>query len=276
MSSAIESKGTVTLTFPVTGMTCAACQSHVEHALKETPGVSEASVNLMTHSARVVFDPEVSAPAELVEAVANAGYEATLPAVDEVKSGTETPSDGEKYLRAKAIATLVAGAAAMFLSMPLMTTGSHFGMDHLLRRIVPWLYAIPPQAIRLSLLLLTIAGMIWAGGPIYGRAWKALLHRSTNMNTLVALGTGAAFVYSAAATFFPTAFLHHGLVPEVYYESVLLILGFLLMGNWLDARAKRGRWTPCDPLLHFSRRPRFCFATAVKSRYRWHLSSLVT
>ena len=239
MSSAIESKGTVTLTFPVTGMTCAACQSHVEHALKETPGVSEASVNLMTHSARVVFDPEVSAPAELVEAVANAGYEATLPAVGEVKSGTETPSDGEKYLRAKAIATLVAGAAAMFLSMPLMTTGNHFGMDHLLTRIFPWLYAIPPQAIRLSLLFLTFAGMIWAGGPIYGRAWKALLHRSTNMNTLVALGTGAAFVYSAAATFFPTAFLHHGLVPEVYYESVLLILGFLLMGNWLDARAKR-------------------------------------
>jgi P-type Cu+ transporter len=238
--SPTRSENRVTLTLPVAGMTCAACQLHVEHALKETPGVSAASVNLMTHSARVVFNPKMAAPAQLIEAVANAGYEATLPADENATSATETPPDGEKSLRAKAVATLVAGAVAMLLSMPLMTMGNHAGMDHLLVRLVPGLYAIPPQTIRLSLLFLTIAGMVWAGGPIYGRAWKALLHRSTNMNTLVALGTGAAFVYSAAATFFPAAFLRHGLVPEVYYESVLLILGFLLMGNWLDMRAKRG------------------------------------
>jgi P-type Cu+ transporter len=239
VGSPSKSEGTVTMTLPVAGMTCAACQSHVENALKETPGVSEASVNLMTHSARVVFDPKVAAPAELIEAVSNAGYEATLPVDDALTTATETTSDGEKSLQAKAVATLVAGAVAMLLSMPLMAKGSGFGMDHLLMRVVPWLYALSPQAIRPSLLLLTIAGMVWAGRPIYGGAWKALLHRSTNMNTLVALGTGSAFVYSAAATFFPAAFLRHGLAPEVYYESVLLILGFLLMGNWLEARASR-------------------------------------
>ena len=81
----------------------------------------------------------------------------------------------------------------MLLSMPLMTLGNQPGMNHMLSQIVPWLYAIPQQALRLVLLFLTIAGMVWAGGAIYGRAWKALLHRSTNMNTLVALGTGAAF-----------------------------------------------------------------------------------
>ena len=239
MSSPSQAGENVTVTLPIEGMTCAACQSHVEHALKGTPGVSDASVNLMTHSARVVFDPKKATPSELVEAVANSGYEATLPADDAHESDMEISSDGEQSLRAKAIATLVAGAAAMLLSMPLMSMGSHSGMDHLFRTVLPWLYEIPLQVIRVILLLLTVAGMVWAGGPIYGRAWKALLHRSTTMNTLVALGTGAAFVYSAAATFFPTAFLRHGLVPEVYYESVLLILGFLLMGNWLDARAKR-------------------------------------
>lgn len=239
MAPSTHTEGTVTVTLPIEGMTCAACQSHVEHALKETPGVSEASVSLMTHSARVVFDPTKANPAELVQAVANSGYDATLPTDDAAAPGTDTSSDDEKALRAKAIATLVAGAAAMLLSMPLMSMGSHSEVDHLFRMVFPWIYTIPPQAIRLVLLVLTIAGMIWAGGAVYGRAWKALLHRSTNMNTLVALGTGAAFVYSVAATFLSSAFLRHGLRPDVYYESVLLILGFLLMGNWLDARAKR-------------------------------------
>ena len=89
------------------------------------------------------------------------------------------------------------------------------------------------------MLAITLLGMFWAGGAIYQRAWQAMLHRATNMNTLVALGTGAAFAYSAAATFFPGFFIQHGLNPDVYYDSVLLILGFLLLGNWLDARAKR-------------------------------------
>ena len=93
---------------------------------------------------------------------------------------------------------------------------------------------------------LSIRGMVWAGGVIYGRAWKAALHRSTNMNTLVALGTAAAFLYSVAATFFPQAFLRHGLQPDVYYESVLWILGFLLLGQWLEARTKRRTLTAVE------------------------------
>jgi Cu+-exporting ATPase len=240
MSTAVRTHDTVTVTLPVTGMTCSACQVHVEHALQATPGVTEASVNLMTNSARVVFDPAVARPEALIEAVHNAGYEASLPATSEGPPAEEHASQDEHALKAKALATLAAGVAAMLLSMPLnMPAGSPSSFDHLLMRLAPTLYAIPPQALRLVLLFLTIAGMFWAGSAIYARAWKALLHRSTNMNTLVALGTGAAFVYSSAATFIPNAFLSHGLRPDVYYESVLLILGFLLMGNWLDARAKR-------------------------------------
>jgi len=81
--------------------------------------------------------------------------------------------------------------------------------------------------------------MIWGGGIIYCQAWIAAIHRSTNMNTLVALGTGAALAYSVAATTIPGVFRRHGLHPDVYYDAVLLIIGFLLLGRWLDARAKR-------------------------------------
>ena len=239
MATAAKSEGTATITLPVAGMTCAACQSHVEHALKETPGVSEASVNLMTHSARVVFDPKMAAPAELVEAVANAGYEATLPAADAAESGTETPSDGEQVLRSKGNRYSRRRRSGDVPIHAIDDDGEPLRHGSLAHADLSMALRNSTTGNPALALFLTIAGMIWAGGPIYGRAWKALLHRSTNMNTLVALGTGAAFVYSAAATFFPTAFLRHGLVPEIYYESVLLILGFLLMGNWLDARAKR-------------------------------------
>ncbi|HVJ07533.1 MAG TPA: heavy metal translocating P-type ATPase [Acidisarcina sp.] len=237
--STASTHDTETVTLPVTGMTCAACQVHVEHALQATPGVKEAAVNLMTNSARVVFNPAVTRPEMLIEAVHDAGYEASLPVPGETASNKDERSHEERTLKAKAFATLFAGAVAMILSMPLMSSGTHSSVDHWLMRVFPALYSIPAQTLKLGLLVLTIAGMFWAGAAIYARAWKAMLHRSTNMNTLVALGTGAAFLYSAAATFFPGAFLRHGLAPDVYFESVLLILGFLLMGNWLDARAKR-------------------------------------
>jgi Cu+-exporting ATPase len=211
-----------TLTLPVSGMTCASCQVHVERALRETPGVSNASVNLMTHSARVVFDPSVAPLEKLVEAVRDAGYDAELPKRDTASSESDTHHHAEEPgLKWKAIAALTAGALVMAAGMPGFTS---------------W---IPQQLLGFLLLAITAIIMYWTGGLIYGGAWRAALHRSTNMNTLVALGTGAAFVYSAAATIVPGYFHRHGLTADSYYESVLLILGFLLLGQWLEARAKR-------------------------------------
>lgn len=215
----------------VQGMTCAACQAHVERALRETEGVASANVNLMTHSASVVYAPEVARLESLFDAVREAGYEASLatgPAAE------EDFSEKEGGLRIRAIAAIVGGAMVMALSMPLMH-GGHHGM----MRMLPWLYEIPAPVLKYAMLVLTLAGMAWAGGSIYRRAWQAAAHRSTNMNTLVALGTGAAFVYSVAATVAPGFFTSHGMRADVYYDSVLMILGFLLLGNWLDARAKR-------------------------------------
>src|SRR5580698_7048605 len=221
-----------TVTLPVTGMTCAACQSHVERALRETAGVRAAQVNLLTNSARVTFDSALSKPEELIAAVREAGYDAVLPveagAAAEGPDAEDRASD-EGPLRARAFYTLSAGALVLLL----------MNAHQWLALAMPVLWSVSPLELDYAALAVTLAGMIWGGGIIYRQAWTATVHGSTNMNTLVALGTGAAFAYSVTATVAPDLFVRYGLQPDVYYDAVLLILGFLLLGRWLDARAKR-------------------------------------
>jgi Cu+-exporting ATPase len=220
---------TKTVIMPVMGMSCAACQVHVEKALRKTPGVSDAQVNLMNHRARVTYNPVVARPEQLIHAVREAGYDATMP---EEHHDHDEDAGNEATLRLRAFATLIGGAVAMVLSMPLMHG------HPMLANVLPWLYRVPHAMLEYTLLAMTLTGMFWAGLPVYRGAWKAALHGASNMNTLVSLGTLAAFLYSALATIAPRLFLKHGLQPGVYYESVLLILGFLLLGKWLEARAR--------------------------------------
>jgi len=220
----------------VQGMTCAACQIHVERALREAPGVTSARVDLMTHSARVVYEPEITGLETLYEAVREAGYDASLAEKEETDAERKRR---EKALRLRAFAAIIGGVVVMVLSMPLSMHGAPGYFDRIAMRLTPWMYHLPATELKYAMLLITLFGMVWAGGAIFHRAWQAAIHRSTNMNTLVALGTGAAFTYSVVATVYPSFFLEHGLRADVYYDSVLLILGFLLLGNWLDARAKR-------------------------------------
>jgi Cu+-exporting ATPase len=211
-------------------MTCTSCQHHVEEALRSTAGVQSARVDLMANRATVVFDPLVAAPAQLLAAIRAAGYDAVLPRLDASSaqaSSNAIPTGPEL----KAWITLIAGAAAMLLAMPL---GIEMGeLDHALMRVVPWLYALPPDLLRWFLLVLTAVIMAWAGRGICLSAISSLRHGNTNMNTLVSLGTGVAFLYSAYATIWPA----NG--RQVYFDAVLLILGFLLLGKSLEGRAKR-------------------------------------
>jgi Cu+-exporting ATPase len=232
---------TETLTLPVLGMTCASCQHHVEEALRATAGVESARVDLMAHRASVVFDPALAAPGQLVEAIRGAGYNAVLPRDGDGGARVEdAASSAIGGATTKAWVTLAAGAAAMLLAMPLETEMNP--LDVFLMRAVPWLYAIPAPALRWFLLVLTAAMVAWAGRGIYGSAWSALRHRTTNMNTLVSLGTGVAFAYSAYATVWPAP------GRAVYFDAVLLILGFLLLGKALEARAKRRALAALDSL----------------------------
>ena len=232
----MKEESTQAVKLSVQGMTCAACQAHVEHALRDTPGVKSANVNLMSHSARVVYEPTVTGLDALYEAVREAGYDASAAEKEETD---EDRKRREKALRLRAFAAIIGGVVVMVLSMPLAMHGEPNSLDRGLARIAPWIYHIPATELKYTMLVITLLGMVWAGGAIFQRAWQAAIHRSTNMNTLVALGTGAAFGYSVATTVFPSFFLSRGLRADVYYDAVLLILGFLLLGNWLDARAKR-------------------------------------
>jgi Cu+-exporting ATPase len=232
-TSAMES-----ITLPVLGMTCASCQHHVEEALRATAGVESARVDLMAHRASVVFDPAIATPAQMVEAIRAAGYDAVLPRAE---AATEAPSNAhDAEAERKAYATLIAGAAAMLLAMPL--SAKMGTLDHALMRLLPWLFAMPPEPLRWFLLILTAAMMAWAGRGIYLSALRGLRHGSTNMNTLVSLGTGVAFVYSAYATIWPAP------GRQVYFDAVLLIIGFLLLGKALEGRAKRRALAALDAL----------------------------
>lgn len=227
------------LTLPVLGMSCAACQHHVEEALRATSGVESARVDLMAHRASVVFDPSVAAPQALVEAIRAAGYDAVLPRASESGAHSEMHSSNAMSER-KAWATITAGIVAMLLAMPL---SAEMGtLDHVLMHFLPWLYAVPAGFLRWFLLGLTSVLMIWAGRGIYASAARGLRHGTTNMNTLVSLGTGVAFAYSAFATIWPAA------DRQVYFDAVLLILGFLLLGKALEARAKRRALDALDSL----------------------------
>jgi P-type Cu+ transporter len=210
------------ITIAVGGMTCAACQASVQRALSKEPGVLDASVNLMTESAAVTFDPAVTTPGALVGAIQRTGYEAQLPspaqdAFAEQEARDEGHAREYRALKRKAIVSGIIGGIVMMVSMSAMhATTLWWGM-----------------------VVVTLFVMMWAGRHFYVRGWKALRRRSPDMNTLIAIGTGAAFLYSATATVAPGLFLRHGLMPDVYYEAVIIIIALILTGNALEARAKR-------------------------------------
>ena len=203
-----------TLQLHVTGMTCAACQANVQRALTRQPGVSSASVNLMTGQAQVVYDPALVQPAGLAGAVEAIGYGAEVPAREASAIAAQEARDREQQEEYRALTrkALVSGALGL-VSMLFMQ---------------PWV-----------LLTLTVVVMGWAGRGFYVAGSRALLHRAPDMNSLVAVGTGAAFVYSFVATAWPQLFTRSGITPHLYYEAVIVIIALVLAGRALEARARR-------------------------------------
>jgi Cu+-exporting ATPase len=244
---------------PVTGMTCAACEARIQRTLSKTPGVVDASVNLMMGNATVAFDPSATSPETLVDTIRDTGYGAEVPSADrsafeEQEARDRAQEDEFRDLKTKAIASGIVGAIAMIVSMPLMAAAAHgaqgtvadpfmrwvmTSLTPVLRDAVPWLYSIPTTILSYGLLLLTLATMAWAGGHFYTRAWASFRHHAADMNTLIAIGTGSAFIYSLIATVAPAFFTSHGVQPDVYYEAVVIIIALILTGNAFEARAKR-------------------------------------
>lgn len=255
-----KNEGTISrITIPVSGMTCAACSGRVQRVLEKQAGVEVAAVNLMLANATVEYDPAVTSPEALVDVIRATGYEAELPprgrsAFEEQEERDREQEAEFRALGLKAAVSFVVAMVAMVVSMPLMVAGDHGAhgpvadpfmrwtmgwLSPLLERTVPWLYQVPAPVLSYGLLAVTAGIMAWAGRHFYARAWAAFRHRSADMNTLVAVGTGAAFLYSVLATVAPGFFLSRGLQPDVYYEAVIFIIALILVGNTLEARAKR-------------------------------------
>jgi Cu+-exporting ATPase len=200
-------------TIPVTGMTCAACSGRIQRSLERTPGVSSANVNLMTGSATVRYDPAAISPPGLVEVIRSTGYGAELPSAEEssedlLGAQDEARSGEIRDLRRKLVVSAIAAGMTMVVST------------------------------RYALLALTLPVVGWAGRHFYARAWAAFRHHSADMNTLIAVGTGAAFLYSLSVTLAGGWFAARGIEPQVYYEAVTWIIALILLGNLLEARAK--------------------------------------
>jgi P-type Cu+ transporter len=239
------------VTLQVSGLEWAVSGEPIERELRALEGVLTAEVNIASGGAHVRYLPDVVTPSDLEAAVRSAGYELAAPvdAADPAERERLAREADYRELRNKFAFSAVVAVLVMVASMPLMAGETGSGQDdlfhrlmmplsHGLERLMPWLYAIDPQVLAWALFALTTPVLFWAGRQFYKGAWSGLLHRSADMNTLIAVGTGAGYLFSVVATAAPGIFTRAGLPANVYYEAVVMIIALILLGKMLEARAK--------------------------------------
>jgi Cu+-exporting ATPase len=222
---------------PITGMSCAACAARIEKALQRSEGVQEASVNFANHRATVLYDPQITSMQGLREAIESAGYRVpeTAPSTEHgARSAERDAPDAEQQAREQELQDLQRRfLVALALGLPVTLVA----MLHLDFPGNHWLQ-----------LALTTPVIFYSGAPFFRGAWAALRHRAADMNTLIALGTGAAYLFSVVATLWPQAVVapavHAGmsaathLAAPVYFEAAAVIIALVLLGRLLEARAR--------------------------------------
>ncbi len=208
----------------VGGMSCAACVVRVEKALGGLEGVEKAAVNFATEKAQITYDPKRVDLEKFRQAIEEAGYQFRGVARAELRDQEREERQKElSLLRKKLVFSIILGAVIMVLSMP------HF---------IPYLKDVPHQILFYLLFVLTTPVQFWAGRQFLTGAWGAARHGSADMNTLIAVGTLSAYLYSTIATFAPAFFHQSGLTPTVYFDSAAMIIALILLGRLLEARAK--------------------------------------
>ena len=211
-------------TISVGGMTCAACVRRVETALKDVEGVTDVAVNLVTAKAAVTHNAVWGGEAALQQAVSDQGYD-YLGVQD---ASTEDPVRAAQEKEYKDIKTrFITGAV---LSVPIFV-GS---MQHWF----PFFMGVPRQTVLILVFILTTPVVFWVGSRFFIGAFKAARQKTTDMNTLVAVGALAAYLYSVLATFWPRFFTAADLAPHVYYDGAAMIMTLIILGRMLEAKAK--------------------------------------
>lgn len=213
------------ISFPIEGISCASCVSKIETSLNSLNGIVYARLNFAAAKAQVEFIPSLVSPKEIQAAIETLGYKARM----DLSGGTGPDSEQERQerelslLRKKFLAGLV-------LSILLMAFGMMWAPASLL--------GFSEKNLPLLLFLLATPVQFWCGFQFHRGAWVAARHASTDMNTLISLGTSAAYFYSAFAAFFPGPLISAGVEPDVYFDSAAMIITLVLMGRMLESRAK--------------------------------------
>lgn len=215
-------------TYPVLNMSCASCAINAENTVKHIEGVAEASVNFATTNLTVVFQPEVITPAQIQKAVQDAGYDLLIE--EETLQQDAFNTIQLKHFKKLKIKTIL----ALLFSLPLMII-SMFFMQMPFANEIQWLLSTPVVA--------------WLGKDFFINAWKQAKHRTSNMDTLVALSTGIAYLFSVFNLLFPKYWTQKGIEAHVYFEAASVIIAFILLGKLLEEKAKGNTSTAIKKLM---------------------------
>jgi Cu2+-exporting ATPase len=213
--------------YPVTGLHCANCALNVEKTLKKQPGIANVSVNFADSTARIEYDSKEAADAlTLQSAVRSIGYDLIVEEEPAAKVAEDEQAHYKK-LKAKTFFSIILAVPVVIIAMIFMNMS----------------YA------NLIMLVLTLPVLLWSGSGFFVNAFKQARHGSANMDTLVAMSTGIAFLFSAFNTFFPHFWHARGLHPHVYYEAAAAVIAFILVGKLLEERAKAGTSSAIKKLM---------------------------
>lgn len=219
---------TVKQTFPVLGMNCASCAVSAENIILMQTGVVHAEVNYATGNLKVEYIPGILNQKQLQQALQRVGYDLLM----EENTHSDQTLEQLQHQKFKQLQTKTIWA--IILSLPVFLIGMFF-MDIPYANLIMWVFTTP------------VVG--WLGRDFFINAWKQAKHRSANMDTLVALSTGIAYLFSVFTMLFPEFWLERGLGAHVYFEAAAVIIAFILLGRWLEERAKGNTSTALKKLM---------------------------
>ncbi|MEH2316827.1 heavy metal translocating P-type ATPase [Nostoc sp.] len=218
-----------TLTLKLRGMSCAGCANNIEKAIRSVSGVIDCNVNFGAEQATIKYDRSLANLEKIQTAIASAGYSSDSLAEEILSEEDDDEKANRQALQRKlSLKVVVGGVISIFLflgSLPMMTGLNLPLIPSFLQN--PWIQ-----------LVLTTPVIFWCGGSFYRNGWKTLKRHTATMDTLIALGTSAAYLYSLFVTVFPKFFIAQGLIPHVYYEVAAIVITLILLGRLLENRAR--------------------------------------
>ena len=236
-------KNSIIISAPVEGMTCASCVARVEKTIAKIEGIKNVTVNLANEKASFEIDTDLAALSQVTESVEDAGYKIDFSSIDKKSDSksdrikSETKTEYEKELQKDFIFALILSIPILLLNMGMMWDSFH--------SIIPLSSAV----INKILLILTTPVIFISGKRFYRIFWKNLIHFSADMNSLVAIGTGSAYIFSMLITLFPEIFSDERITSHVYFDTAAVIITLILMGRWLESRAKSKTGSAIKKLL---------------------------